>query len=124
MIRLHRNTLAFALVLLAACDQPGPTAPSAAPDASFTIVDAARGIITDFYWRVPTVPSNPVVSGTFDAGALSQLTIEICKLNSKQSACQGSVTARFTSSTSTRIQLDATNQEYWVNWQTSVSTSI
>jgi len=115
-----RHTLLAAVAaVLAACGEPIPTAPR----VSTAIADAARGSATDFTWRAPTVPTNPTTTGSFDATALSQLAIEICKLNSGQTACTGSLTARYTSSGSTRIQLDATRQEYWVGWRTSSSLS-
>jgi hypothetical protein len=90
---------------------------------SAAIADAARGSSTDFYWHVPTVPANPPIVGSFDAGALTQLAVEICQLNSAQTACSGSLTERYTSSGKTKIQLDAGAQEYWVDWKTSNSTS-
>ena len=108
---------------LAACDQPVATAPTIGAKVSAAIADAARGSATDFYWRVPTVAANPATVGSFDASALAQLAVEICQLNSGQTACTGSLTARYTSSGKTKIQLDAGAQEYWVDWKTSNSIS-
>ena len=119
----RRSTLAVVVAVTAACDQAvGPT-PTVAARVSAAIVDGARGSGTDFYWRVPTVPANAAPIGSFDASALSQLAIEICQLNAGQTACAGSLTARYTSSGKTRIQLDAADQEYWVDWKTSNSIS-
>ena len=123
MIQWRRTIPGVVVAVLAACDQPVATSPTINTRPSAAIVDAARGSVTDFYWRVPTVPSNPATSGTFDANALSQLAVEICQLNAGQTACTGSLTARYTSSGKSRIQLDAAGQEYWVDWATSKSIS-
>jgi len=123
VIQWRRTPLAVVVAVLAACDQPVATAPTVDATPSAAILDAARGSVTDFYWRVPTVPSNPATSGSFDANALNQLAIEVCQLNSGQTACTGTLTARFTSSGKTRIQLDGAWQEYWVGWKTSNSIS-
>ena len=124
MRQWRRTPLAVVVAVLVGCDQPVATAPTIGGKPSAAIADAARGSITDFYWRVPTVPSNPATSGSFDANALNQLAIEICQLNSSQTACTGSLTARYTSSGKTHIQLDAAQQEYRVDWKTSNSISI
>ena len=125
MIQWRRTPLAVVAVLavFGACEQPVATSPLIGARPSAAIADATRGSVTDFYWRAPTVPSNPVTSGSFDAGALNQLAVEICQLNASQTACTGSVTARYTSSGKTHIQLDAARQEYWVDWKTSNSIS-
>jgi hypothetical protein len=88
------------------------------------IVDAARGATTGFYWRAPTVPVNPTTTGTPDAMALTQLRIEVCKLNAAQTACSGSLTATYTSSGSTRIQWNTTTQEYAVGWKTNKNLNV
>jgi urease subunit alpha len=119
----RRRTLTVVVAVLAGCDQPAATGPRISADASIVIVDGSRGAVTDFYWRVPTVPSNPASPGTFDGGAVSQLAIEICQLNSAQTACSGSLTARNTSSGNPRIQLAAAAQEYWVGWKTNKNLS-
>ena len=119
MISWRRTPLIAVALVLAACTQGSPSGPSLSPRPGFAIVDAARGATTGFYWRAPTVPVNPTTTGTIDAGALAQLRIEICKLNAGQTACTGSLTATYTSSSSTRIQYNASTQEYWVGWKTN-----
>jgi hypothetical protein len=115
--------LAVVAVVLAACDRSDPGTAPTSPTVAPAISDDARGSATDFYWRTPTVPSNPAATGTFDGTALAQLAVEICLLNSSRTACAGPPVARYTSTSSTRIQLNTTSQEYWVAWRTSSSFS-
>jgi hypothetical protein len=109
----------LALGLLGGCDLRGPTAPLPDAPVHFAISDAPRGGLSDFFWLPPTVPSASTPTGPFDAGALDQLAVEVCTLSG--STCSGSLLARFTSSGSPRIQLDAAVERYFVSWSISKS---
>jgi hypothetical protein len=58
VIQWRRTPLAVVAVL-AACEQPVATSSLTEARPSAAIADAARGSVTDFYWRAPTVHPIP-----------------------------------------------------------------
>ncbi len=112
------------LALVAGCtDRESPTSPIAPRAASRTISDGAHGANPNFLWLPPTVGVEPAQTGPFDNAALEQLAVEVCQLNAA-GACAGELVERMTSTGTPvpqRIQLDAHDEFYSVNWMTGRS---
>ncbi len=123
---VHRSPRWAALALVAlfasACaDDPISPHVAAVPAPLPAILDAARGGSPEFYWLRPTVATAPAFSGAFDAGALAELAVEVCRLNTNGS-CAGSAVERFTSTSlpaASQLRLAPGDGFYQARWLTS-----
>ena len=82
-----------------------------------------RGGDLNFFWLPPTVGVAPALTGPFDDGALDQLAVEVCQLNTA-GVCTGELVERMTSTgqpVPQRIKLDTRDENYSVNWMTGRS---
>jgi hypothetical protein len=116
--------LVFAGLLSSCTDQAGMTGlrPNAAP--VHAIADEATGGHPEFFWLPPTVPVAPATTGPFDAGALSELTVEVCELDAANACIAGGPLERFTESGNPvpqRITVDPEHEFYTVDWLTGRS---
>jgi hypothetical protein len=107
-----RSRALFAIAgaaFLASCsDAPMATRAPLAGAPSAAILDAPRGGVAEFYRLPPTVANAPSFTGTFDANALGELTVNICALDAA-GRC-GGAGEDYTSSTGptpSRITVDA-----------------
>ena len=91
--------------------------------ASAAILDAPRGGDASFFWLAPTVASAPASTG-FNATLLNSLAVEVCILDANSRCRSGAPAARLTSTTAAtpgRLTMDAANQYYTVDWNTSTT---
>lgn len=122
--RLSRFLTACAtVVVVAACaDQQLPTSTNRIDSPLFAISDAATGGTAEFFWLPPTVASAPGNLGAFDASALGDLTIEICKLTN--TTCSGGTIQSIDATTlpaSSRLRLNGAGEFYEATWLTGPS---
>jgi hypothetical protein len=114
----------LAFVIVAGCsDRELPSSPIVSGAPLLSIADGARGGHPEFFWLPPTVPTAPAASGSFDAGALGELAVEICQLDG-DGQCTSPLLERLTSTSMPipeRVQLDAQREYYTVNWMTGPS---
>ena len=78
----------------------------------------------DFFWLPPTVPTAPPFTGPFDADALDELAVEVCRLDDAGRCIDGPPVERLDASSSptpARISLDPAGEFYTVQWQTGRS---
>jgi hypothetical protein len=121
MLRSRSAPLGLMLLLFAVGCSEGivPTESSPRGDRALAVFDGSRGGMEGFYFLPPMV-SNPVYSGTFDAG-LSPV-VEICETT----ACE-SLHARFSmteGSGSETVRLVEEDSHYIVNWHTGATGAI
>ncbi|HEV8382365.1 MAG TPA: CARDB domain-containing protein [Gemmatimonadales bacterium] len=116
MTRAVRFTLtAGAVALVCACRSDSLNPPIGRPQASFA--DGAHSGNRDFFF-LPPIFKNPSSDRNFTAGAFNasvRPTVEICQLIGD--ACGATIK----SFGAADIQLDATNEQYVVNWDTKAS---
>ncbi len=128
----RRARVALLSLLLAGCSDgaPGPTAiigsphlapPTVAPirDVSPGIQDGAHAGGNAHFYFLPPMVAAPAPSGAFDATQSPE--VEICRYTATACSPLGPAPARFTMTTgpgSVTIRLDATAEQYVLNWNT------
>jgi hypothetical protein len=121
--------IAAASLLVGACTDEQPTAPSSSLGLAVPPVHLAQVIDGSvaggnprFFFLPPTVQASPATTGTFDGTLLEQLRVEICRLEGN--SCSGDAVASLTSRGTQyyeRIRLNRRRQHYLVYWDTGLN---
>lgn len=123
---MRHLTLVVAVVAvgLAACRNDSPVQPKQPQGMQALIFDGAHSAGNKDFFFLPPLVANPVGTPNYDAGRFNPRlspTVEVCKLAADPLLVPNTDCASAPIFGPTRMDLDASNQQYQLNWDTKAS---